>query len=168
MRWIAISGSRETNKEIERDVRDTVREILERGDGIITGGALGVDWFATDEALRIDKGAHQIKVFLPTSLEMYADHYRKRVTEGVITHDQAEMLIAQLRSLKTINPYALIENAQNSIVDMRSYYERNTSIIYAADELIAFQVNESSGTQDTINKARRKEIFIELFQYTIP
>ena len=100
MKWIAISGSRKTNKEVERAVRSAVREILECGDGIVTGGALGVDYFATDEALKTDLTATHIKVFLPTPLEVYADHYRKRAAERVITDHQVEMLITQLSSLK--------------------------------------------------------------------
>jgi len=87
MKWVAISGSwRKTNEEVENDVRQAVREIIKRGDGIVTGGALNVDYFATDEALKVNPEAKQIKVCLPVTLELFSAHYRKRADEGVITH----------------------------------------------------------------------------------
>ena len=43
MKWYGITGWRKTSPEVEADVRKTVREIIERGDGIVTGGALNVD-----------------------------------------------------------------------------------------------------------------------------
>jgi len=60
MKWVAISGSwRKTNEEVENDVRQAVREIIKRGDGIVTSGALNVDYFATDEALKVNPEAKQ-------------------------------------------------------------------------------------------------------------
>lgn len=168
MKWVTISGSwRKVNKQVEDDVRETVRQIIERGDGITTGAALNVDYFATDEALKVDPTASHIKVFLPTSLETYAKHYRKRAGEGVITQDQAEMLIAQLEGLKKINPAALIENTDNTEVNDKTYFERNAEILEASDELVAFQVNGSPGTQDTINKAEQRGMPVKNFTYTI-
>lgn len=58
MKWIAISGSwRNANSQVEKDVRETVKQITVKGNGIVTGGALGVDYWALDEALKIDKKA---------------------------------------------------------------------------------------------------------------
>ena len=52
MKWIAIAGTwKLINTRVEEDVRNEVREIIAHGDGIISGGALGVDYIATDEAL---------------------------------------------------------------------------------------------------------------------
>lgn len=101
MKWIEISGTwRTINSRVEHNVRSTVKEITQGGNGIVAGGALGVDFFATDEALKHDPTASRIKVFLPTSLPTYAAHYRKRAEEGVITPKQAEILIQQLEKLK--------------------------------------------------------------------
>jgi uncharacterized phage-like protein YoqJ len=153
MKWIAISGSwRANTKEIEGDVREAVREIVTRGDGIVTGGALGVDLFATDEVLLLDSKAEHIQVFLPATLEIYATHYQQRADEGIITRAQAEELIAQLTRLKKTNRKALIEHSSNTVVDTAAYYERNTEVINHSDELLAFQVNDSKGTQDAIDK----------------
>ena len=39
MKWILFTGTwRLVNEEVERDVRQATREVLARGDGIITGG----------------------------------------------------------------------------------------------------------------------------------
>ncbi len=162
--WFGISGSwRKTNQEIEQAVRATVRKIIERGDGIVSGGALNVDWFATDEALKIDPEAKHVKIFLPVIFDLYAAHYRKRATEGVITSEQAEILITQLEKLQTANPESLIENKQNTIVDPKTYFERNTEVVNASDALIGFQVNESEGVGDTVQKAldQNKPVYLE-------
>ena len=167
MKWVAISGSwRKTNEEVENDVRQAVREIIKRGDGIVTGGALNVDYFATDEALKVNPEAKQIKVCLPVTLDLFSAHYRKRADEGVITHQQAEELITQLTALKKANPSALIENEKNTIVDKDTYYERNTKVMDLSNELYAFQVNDSEGVQNTVDKARENGKFVELKKYT--
>jgi hypothetical protein len=168
MKWVGITGSwRKTNAEVESDVRTAVREIISRGDGIVTGGALNVDWFATDEALKVNPTATQIKVCLPVTLERYAAHYRKRADEGVISHEQADQLIDQLTALKTTNPKALIEHPENTVVDMQTYYERNTQVVNLSDELLGFQVNDSGGVQDTLDKAIAQGKPVTLKKYTI-
>jgi len=168
MKWIAISGSwRMINNKVEQDVRKEVREILNKEDGIITGGALNVDYIATDETLKQDPTVKRIKIFIPTTLEIYTRHYRKRAKEGVITEKQAEDLINQLELIKKINPSSLIENTVNKLVDSQAYFERNTEVIKAADRLVAFQVNKSVGVADTIQKAEKKDIPVKKFDYTI-
>ena len=168
MKWYGITGSwRTASKEVERDARKAVREIIKCGNGIVTGGALNVDWFATDEALTCNPELTQIKVCIPATLERYAAHYRMRADEGVITHEQAEKLIEQLTHLKTTNPSALIEHPTNTVIDQTTYYERNTLVVELSDGMIGFQVNGSAGVQDTIDKARDMGKEVELKKYTI-
>ncbi len=154
MKWIGISGSwREVNATVEADVRNFVSVLAERGDGVVTGGALGVDSFALDEMLRHDKHAERIKVFLPTTLERYAAHYRARAAEGVITPAAAERLITLLQEIARHNPSAIIERPDHDEVNQDTYFDRITSIVEASDELAAFHVNGSEGTQNAIEKA---------------
>lgn len=168
MKWIVIAGGwRKTNARVEKDVRKTVRDIIERGDGIVSGGALGVDYIVTDEAMKLNSPADRIKIFLPATLERYAAHYRKRAKEGVITFDQAEMLIDQLSRLKQTNPGAIIEHPDNTVIDKEAYFSRITKIVEAADELVAFHINNTKGTQDIIMKAKKRGIPITLFTYII-
>lgn len=157
-KWVAISGSWAiTSRKIEDDVRKTVRKVIKNGGGIVTGGALNVDSFATDETIKFDPGCKRIKIFLPATLNIYSAHYRKRAKEGVITSRQAENLIAQLEYVKRTNPEAIIENKFNKIVDKTTYFERNMEVVKAADELYAFHVIESAGggTIDTIEKGKK-------------
>ena len=166
-KWIGISGSwRYTSPEIENDVRNEIKRIISEGNGIVTGGALNVDYQATDEVLKLNS-PDKLKVFLPTSLDIYAKHYRKRAEEGVVTDKQAEDLITQLTKVKKLNPEGLIENPVNTVVDQKTYYERNSEVIKASNELIAFHVNSSAGTQDTIDKARQNGIPVKIFSYKI-
>lgn len=165
MKWIGISGSwRLINREVEDDVRSSVANIIGQGDGIVSGGALGVDYIATLEALRLNPKANRIKIILPSSLEIFAAHFRTRSVEGVITIEQAELLINLLSKIKESG--SLIEMGYAELNE-ESYYARNSEVLKASDELMAFQVNNSSGTQDTINKARAIGLNVAIKQYEI-
>ena len=175
MKWIGISGSwRKVDQKIDDKVRNIVREIMLRGDGVVSGGALGVDSIALDEALKVDFEAQRIKIFLPTTFGVYIAHYRKHAMLGTITSEQAESLISQLTELKKINPKALIEDPDVNFTEetkKQIYYERNTDIVNASDELVAFRVrskqSEGLGTADAVEKAKAKGIPVQLFQYDL-
>jgi len=175
MKWIAIAGSwHKINSEIESKIRQTVCEIFEAGNGIVSGGALNVDFIALDEALKLNSGADRIKIFLPTTLNKYSEHYRKHAKLGNIIQEQAEALIGQLASLKHINPTALVENPNTDFTEETKkamYFDRISRIIEAADELIAFAIKtkpgEGLGTADTIEKARVKGIPVIEYKYDL-
>jgi hypothetical protein len=168
MKWKAISGSwRNTSKTVEEDVRKAVREIFQGGYGMASGGALGVDYIATDEALILNPEAERIRIFLPTNLDIYRRHYLKRTKEGIITLKQAGTLIGQLEKLVKINRDSVIENPKNKEVNKNTYYERISKIINLADELIVFHVNNSLGVQYTIDLARKKGIPLKILTYSI-
>lgn len=168
MKWIAIAGSwKQSAPQLEADVRAAVQDIFKAGNGVVTGGALGVDSIATDEYLKCDPSASRLRIFLPTTLGRYAAHYRKRAQEGVITPAQAEGLIGQLKKVQTVRPAAIAENMVVTDIDKTAYFNRITEIVDSADELSAFQVNASEGTQHTINKARRKGIPVKICPYTV-
>lgn len=167
MKWVGVTGSwRSSTPELLRDVQKEVTTALNEGKGIVTGGALGVDYLSTDLALDYDPSGHHIKVLLPTTLEVYANHYRKRANEGVITSDQAESLIKQLETTDKLG--SLIVNSEMTEVTKETYYLRNTQVVSASDELLAFQVNSSAGTQDTIDKALARGIPVRRFIYETP
>ncbi|MBI2013406.1 MAG: DNA-processing protein DprA [Candidatus Colwellbacteria bacterium] len=175
MKWIGISGSwRKINQEIEEKLRGIVKDIIQRGDGVVSGGALGVDFIATDEALKHNPEATQIRIFLPTTLEKYSEHYRKHASLGNITKEQAENLINQLNKLKNTNSSSLMENPDTDFNEENKkarYYERNAKVVNASDELVAFRVktemSESLGTEDTVEKAHQKGIPVQLFTYDL-
>lgn len=167
MKWIGISGTwRITTPELEKDLRKAVSEIFENGNGIVSGGALGVDYIALDEALKFDSEAKRIKIIIPVSLPVFTDLFRTRANEGVITKEQAEQAIEILENLVSRNPDAL-EEMNFTVCKKSTYHARNTRIAEESDELMAFQVNGSAGTQDTINKAERSGVKVYLHSYSV-
>ena len=79
--WVGVSGSwRYAPPGLPDAVHREVAAALGAGKNIVTGGALGVDYWATETALGI--GPARLKVILPTSLATYAAHYRRRAAEG--------------------------------------------------------------------------------------
>lgn len=165
MKWIGVSGSwRVSNEELCRDVQASVAHVVQQGDGIVSGGALGVDQVATEEALRHNPAADRIKIIIPSTLEIFAAHYRKRANEGVITAEQAESLVGLLTAIKTKGALTEMDYTE---LNPTSYYARNTAVLEASDELLVFQVNNSAGTQDTIDKAHERGMPITLKQYEI-
>lgn len=111
---------------------------------------------------------------MPTTLEVYAAHYRKHAQLGTITKEQAESLINQLTELKKINSEALTENLDENFTEetkKEMYYKRNLAVAEASDELIAFRVisekSEGLGTIDTVKKAKTKGIPIKVFRYDL-
>lgn len=165
MKWIGISGSwRVSSEELRHDVQTSVAEVMQRGDGIVSGGALGVDQVATEEALKHNPDADRIKIIIPSSLEVFAAHYRTRAKEGVITNEQAESLIGLLTVIK--GKHALTEMDYTELND-ETYRARNSEVVKVSNELLVFQVNNSAGTQDAIDKAHKLGIPVILKQYEI-
>lgn len=82
-RWIAISGSwRQPTARVLADVRAAVDRLLAAGHGVVTGGALGVDFAATAVVLEAGLAPERLQVLLPTDLTTYATHYRRRAARG--------------------------------------------------------------------------------------
>lgn len=168
MRWYAISGSwRRTDERVEKDVEEAVYNIVSNGDGILTGGALGVDYLATNMVLEKGDVKNQLRVYLPVDLETYKKHFLKRKREGVINSEQAEKIIGQLGEVYSKCPNCILDKTNYLEVSKESYHARNTSIVEDCDEIYAFQVNESRGTEDAIDKARKLGKPIHVKKYTI-
>ncbi len=165
MQWVLIAGTWKTSDEaVFADVREAVRDIIEKGDGIITGGALGVDLVAAQEALRIDPSGKHLRFILPTPLAVYKAHYARRCDEGVISREQAKELFAVIDSLAAVRPEHLATLTEE-IVDMKSYYLRSSAAVALADRLIAFSVDDSPGTAYTIRQAMGRRIPFRIKRY---
>lgn len=166
MKWIAIAGAvagvhRKINSEIENNVRKVVREIIARGDGIVSGGALGIDYIATDEALLVDG---RMYITIPSTLESYCSYIFQLVKEVVITEEQAQQLAHQLAEVKK---RGFLVEGMDTVLNKDSFFNHIIKIIDRADELVAFHINQSEGTQDTIDKARKKGIPVTTFNYSV-
>ncbi len=51
-------------------------DVIRTKNGIVSGGALGVDYIATEAAMATGNRRRQLRVIIPTPLEIYASHYR--------------------------------------------------------------------------------------------
>ena len=168
MRWFGISGSwRETNAAVEQDVQEAVATIMKSGNGIVTGGAIGVDHFAIREALVHDPAGTRIKVCIPGTLERYETHFRARAGEGLITREVSDQNFKLLRALQRAHPASLIENPKDTIINRDAYFRRNSRVAALADELYAFWVNQSPGTADTIKKTEEAGKPVTIWEYTL-
>lgn len=155
MKWILFTGTwRLTNKEIENDVRQAVRAAIARGDGVLTGGATGVDYFAMDEALKLQPTATHLRVIIPARLDSYIHDYFTNWCHEPITKEDIDSLARILKKIKEINPAALLEMPYD-IITQEHYDLRHDQEVMYSDEVYAFQVNDSTGTQDTIDKSAK-------------
>ncbi len=168
MKWILFTGTwRLTNEEVENDVRAAARDVLARGDGIVTGGATGVDYFAMDEAMKLYPDASRLVVIIPTSLEEYIQDYRTNWCQEPITQETIDVLAELLTKIKTARPEALIEMPHTNITQ-EHYDLRHEEEVSLSNEVYAFQVNNSTGTQDTIDRAQKRGLSISIHKkYTI-
>ena len=168
MKWILFTGTwRLTNAHVEEDVRALAQAVLERGDGIVTGGATGVDFFAMDEALRIFPDASRLRVVIPAYLPDYIHDYLTNWLQAPVTAEDIAQIEKHLTAIRIANPAALIEMPY-TIITQAHYDLRHDEEVRLSDEVYAFQVNKSTGTQDTIDKARAAGLPITLHkEYTI-
>ena len=162
MKWIIFTGTwRLTNEEVERDVRESAREVLARGDGIITGGALGVDFFCMDEVLKINPTCTHLRVILPSKLDIYINHFYEALVDHKITKENFAELEKTLHAIQKVNPSAILE-MHFTTIEQNEYNERDAEEVKYGDEIHAFQVNNSTGTQHTIDAGLSKGIPISL------
>ena len=164
MKWIIFTGTwRLTNKEVENDVRASAREVFERGDGIVTGGATGVDYFVMDEFLKLNQDCSRMRIFIPARLTHFIADYRKNWKHHPITDTDIDNIENVLNTIQKRNPSALLEMRKDSgDITQEDYDLRQNEEVTFSDEVYAFQVNNSSGTGDTINKSKAAGLPIAL------
>lgn len=170
MKWILFTGTwRLTNAEVERDVRQAARETYERGDGMVTGGATGVDYFAMDEFVKLNQDCTRIRIFIPARLDHYIADYRKNWKPEPLTDEDIDKLSALLKLIKSKNPAAVFEIRKESGDIVQAEYDaRHDEEVAFADEIYAFHVNKSTGTSDTLTKASAAGLPVTLHKkYTI-
>jgi predicted Rossmann fold nucleotide-binding protein DprA/Smf involved in DNA uptake len=168
MKWVGISGSwRYSAPGLEKDVRREVAKVIKLGDGIVTGGAHGVDYIATETVIQLNKSLNHLRIFLPTDLPTYLAHYHEQARKGLITASDVSKLDKQLIYVQDTRPKALIEGRTGLTVNESTYLARNKKIAASAEALIAFQVNNSVGTQQTIDHARKLGKTVTHFTYVV-
>ncbi|MFA6602046.1 MAG: hypothetical protein WCT02_04285 [Candidatus Paceibacterota bacterium] len=166
MKWIIVTGTwRLTNKEVENDVRLAARKIFEDGNGLVTGGATGVDYFAVDEFLKLNPDCTRIRIFIPARFEHYIADYRKNWKSVPITDSDIDNLNNLLTLIKARNPSAVFEVRKDSgDISQAEYDLRHNDEVAFSDEVYAFKVNDSHGTSDTVEKAKDAGLPISLYK----
>jgi len=166
MKWVIITGTwRLTNKEVENDVRQAARKIFEEGNGLVTSGATGVDYFAMDEFLKLNPDCTRMRTFIPARLDHYIKDYRKNWKHSPIMDVDIDNLSYLLNIIKTRNPSAIFEVRKDAgDISQDDYNLRHDEEVTFSDELYAFRVNDSAGTSDTIKKAESAGLPVKLYK----
>jgi hypothetical protein len=120
-----------------------------------------------DEAAKIDPTFSKLMVIIPANLESYIEDTRANGCLPPVTMNDVNNLAELLRRMKKTNPKHLVEMPYDTITQ-EHYDLRDTEEVRLSNELYAFQVNGSTGTQDTITKAVRYGVKVGLHeQYRI-
>ena len=167
MKWLGVVGTREVNGTIRCDIEQFVGQKIAEGSGIVSGGATGVDHEAARLAYEYGLGAVRFRIFLPVELELYCQALYDRAAVGKCRQDDAIATVALLRDIAKHRPGVLRDATDFNEANADSFHARNCQIVDLADELVAFRVNDSSGTTFTIDQAREKGIPVKVFDYTI-
>lgn len=166
MRWFGVSGSwNGFNRRIDLDVRGAATDIVKSGGGIVSRGVWDADFIAAEAAMSAGDRRKQLKIIIPTSLEIYAAHCRRQADEGLVAPDQAERLISQLQTAQALGR-SLVEMSYET-VDQASCQARDQALVGAVDHLLAFCINQNPETADTIRKAQQKGIPTTIKQYQV-
>lgn len=153
MKRALFTGSRApVNFEVENDVRTAVREIITNGDGVLTGGAAGVDYFAMSE-VAILNSLDKLRIILPTKLEIFVEHYKQAEKDGKIEKKVCDDLLQLLQNIYEQSPISFLEMPFKQIT-LQEYFTRDEEEVKYSDYIYAFQVNDSVGTGHTVNKAK--------------
>ena len=120
-----------------------------------------------DEALKINPSATHLRVMIPARLEDYIVDYHTNWTTAPITKKDVDALAELLIKIKKINPTSILE-MPNSIITQKDYDIRSEQEVIYTDEVFAFHVNNSTGTQHTIDAAKKAGRVIAVHKkYTI-
>lgn len=122
-----------------------------------------------DEFLKLNPDCTKIRIFIPARLHHFIDDYRKNWKHEPINDVDIDNIEYILNIIKKRNPSAVFEVRKDSgDITQDEYDLRHNEEVTFSDEVYAFQVNNSTGTSDTINKARDAGLPITLHKkYTI-
>lgn len=108
-----------------------------------------------DEFLKLNPDCTKIRIFIPARLHHFIDDYRKNWKHEPINDVDIDNIEYILNIIKKRNPSAVFEVRKDSgDITQDEYDLRHNEEVTFSDEVYAFQVNNSTGTSDTINKAR--------------
>jgi DNA processing protein len=134
-RWVAIVGSRKCSEGGRDLAHGFAKTLAERGIGVVSGGAIGIDAAAHRGALEA-KGA--TIVVLPSPIHRPSPRRNWRLFGDVVTGGGA-----------------LISEMDRVPRDKSSFRDRNRMIAALADLVLIVEAGPTSGTRYTVRAARR-------------
>ncbi len=162
--WVGISGSLGVRlPDVDRDVTREVERLVKRGTGIVTGGAPGVDMLAMDAALRIDPTGSHLKVVLPCAFPMFLRYVNALALHDIISHEDATHLSKLLATARSRG--CCIEHPEFPKITQEAFSFRNAEVVRLSGKLLAFHVDNSGGTMNTIRHALRAGKDVYRFTY---
>lgn len=165
MKWLGVTGSWKYElPELKSDIQCEVNKYLDDGYGIISGGAAGVDYWATQTVLERFPDGSRTRIIIPTRLDVLIECNYDTKDEPGVDVERAKLLTKQLRELESVGSL-IVNMPELEEVTQESFSRRNDRVVEECDELIAFQVNNSRGVQYTINQAKSKGKSVHHFTY---
>lgn len=165
MKRVAILGTWKSIKmDIADDVEPLTRQVIQRGDRIITGGSPGVEYVVASESLKWDPKAEKLEIVMPMGFDLYKSHLLKSAVRHVIDKEEADNIIEQLRQLRIVSN-TVVKAMKSTEFSPKALADRNIAIANVADELIAFQINDSTDVEAAIKHARKREIPVRIMHY---
>lgn len=130
----------------------------------MTGGSPGVEFIVIQETLKWDSLAEKLEVVLPAPLDIYKSHIMKSAVRNVITKEESDDLIRQLQGLRLKNKTTL-KAMKTKEFSNDALMARNQAVADIVDEMIVFQINDSSDVEAGIERARKREIPLRIMHY---
>ena len=143
--WVGITGSwRYIDQKVVDDVTNTIRYLTNKDIGILTGGALGVDYLATETIIK-EGNPENLRIALPINRADYIRHFRNSASSNVINPSQRNAIANQIFKISKRHPEIIFDNSEfnsEEFLDPRNneyredcYLFRNHLVGYGCDGL---------------------------------
>ena len=168
---------RTINQDVINDNAHIIRKVLDKGLGIINGGALGGDWISNEIVLKEGNPINQLRVVLPVNRFAYMEHFCNVLEKKVVNRTQADSLVNQLKYIDKNFPWIIFDKThfdekkflepENDEYRKNCYHFRDGLVAYGCDGLAALWVNASRGVEDTIKRTKFMKKPLITISYTI-
>ena len=150
IRYIGVIGSRNLPITYKPKVKEAVKQLLEKGYAIASGGAIGADNYALESLLELGAANRGI-IFSPWQ---FTSQFPLAVRENIKTfmRDGGKVIWG---NTPPHAPYPAVASGLLS---------RNLRLVAGAAGLVAFPFGDSRGTSFSVRHAQQKNIPIRFFQ----
>lgn len=168
---------RTMNQNVINDNAYIIRKVLNKGLGVINGGALGGDWISNEIVLKEGDPSNQLRIVLPVNRFAYMERFYNVLEKKVVNRTQADSLVNQLKYIDKNFPWIIFDKthfdekkfleSENDEYRKNCYHFRDGLIAYGCDGLVALWINASNGVGDTIRKTKYMKKPLITMNYTI-